>query len=153
MVDVPGCGVRDRRTETRMHAALLSLPLLLLLLAPGRSPATASSTATATAPYPEVEPVILSLCGPVADPLAEGVDPVGGVQYYVVISNPTEVEMPYYFVVQTIQDGGVSEMVKFTDQLAAGRVRYLPLKLTLEDGVLSFELFTFSRQHSGKLNP
>ena len=69
------------------------------------------------------------------------------------ISNPTEEQMPYYFVVQTIQDGGVDEMVKFTGQLDPGRVRYPPLELTLEASVLGFELVTFSRQSSGKLGP
>jgi len=84
----------------------------------------------------------------VAEPLTHGA------RYYVVISNPTEEQMPYYFVVQTVQDGGVDEVVKFTGQLDPGGLRYLPLKLSIdESGVLGFELVTFSRQSVGKLNP
>jgi len=89
----------------------------------------------------------------VADPLAEGASPANGVRYYVVISNSTEEQMPYYFVVQTVQNGHVDAVVKFTGQLEPGRVRYLPLKLLLENEVLNFELITFTRQSSGKLKP
>ncbi len=84
----------------------------------------------------------------VADPLSQGE------RFYIILSNPTEEQMPYYFVVQTVQDGGVDEVVKFTGQLDSGRVRHLPLNLSLEnDGSLGFELVTYSRKSGGKLNP
>jgi Tol biopolymer transport system component len=89
----------------------------------------------------------------VADPLAEGVDPANGARYYVVISNPTEEQMPYYFVVQTVQDSGVDEVVKFTGQLDPGRVRFMPLVLSMQDDLLRFELISFTRQSSGSLKP
>ena len=74
-----------------------------------------------------------------------------GERYYVVISNPTDEQMPYYFVVQTIQDGGVDEVVKFTGQLDPEGLSYLPLKLSLDDGVLGVEVVTFTRKIEGKV--
>jgi hypothetical protein len=94
----------------------------------------------------------------VADPLAAGApdDAVPPVEvearYFVVISNPTEEQMPYYFVVQTMQAGSVADMVKETGQLDPGRVRYLPLTLSLDGDTLGFELVAFPpRQASGDL--
>jgi len=88
----------------------------------------------------------------IANPLAEGVSPERGVQYYVVISNPTVEQIPYYFVVQTVQEGGVDDVEKITDQLNPGEIHYLPMKLSLENDVLGFEFVSFSRKNGGKLN-
>jgi len=81
----------------------------------------------------------------VAAPLSQGN------RYYVVISNPTEEEMPYYFVVQTVVDGSVNEVIKSTDQLDPEGVHYVPIKLSLEDGVLGMEVVTFTRKIEGKV--
>ena len=89
----------------------------------------------------------------VADPLAEGSSNDEGVRYFVVIANPTNEQSPYYFVAQTIQDGSVNEVIKFTGHLDPGSVRYLPLKLWIEDEVLSLELVSLSRKNGGKLDP
>jgi Tol biopolymer transport system component len=94
----------------------------------------------------------------VADPLGDWLSPDSRIQpeawvrYYVVISNPTEEEMPYYFVAQTVQDGGVSEVIKFTGRLDPGGIDYLPLKLWLdEEGGFRMELASFSRKSGGEL--
>ncbi|HBX70894.1 MAG TPA: hypothetical protein DEH25_16320 [Chloroflexi bacterium] len=87
----------------------------------------------------------------VANPLAEGALSGGKGRYFVVISNPTEAQMPYYFVAQTGQDGSVSAVVKLTGELAPGQVRYLPLALSLDEGVMGLELRAFERQTRGDL--
>ncbi|MFC1997463.1 CHAP domain-containing protein [Chloroflexota bacterium] len=89
----------------------------------------------------------------VADPLLEGTDETE-VDYFVIISNPTHGTAYYHFVVQTVQDGRVNEVVKFTGKLDPGNVRYLPLKVWLNgDDELMFDLKPFSRKSGGKLNP
>ena len=88
----------------------------------------------------------------VSDPLSEGTDDTGS-DYFVVLSNPTHGLANYHFVVQTVQDGRITKAVKVTGQLDPGVVRYLPIKLFVEDGLLDFELINFTRKSGGKITP
>jgi hypothetical protein len=74
------------------------------------------------------------------------------VPYFIVLSNPSAEQMPYYFVVQTVQDGDVSQVLRFTGQLEPDGVYYLPLVLGVgENGLLDFEMVSFSRKNGGVL--
>jgi Tol biopolymer transport system component len=88
----------------------------------------------------------------ISDPLSEGSDNTGA-GYFVILSNPTHGPAYYHFVAQTVQDGRVNEAVKFTGKLDPGSIRYLPLKLWLDDDVLTLELISFSRKNGGTLKP
>ena len=74
-------------------------------------------------------------------------------RYYILLRNPTEAEMPYYFVAQTVQAGRVFEAIQFTGTLPPGGLRYLPLIVALEEDGLGVEVIQITRQHRGKLNP
>ncbi len=69
MVQAPGSTAGGERIDVRTIAAIL-----FLMLVSG----SVAAAAAATTPYPETEPLILPLCGPVADPLAE----VSGLAWY-----------------------------------------------------------------------
>ena len=47
----------------------------------------------------------------------------------------------------------LNEAIKFTGHLDPSSVRYLPVKLWMEDDVLNLELVSFSRKNGGKLDP
>ena len=88
----------------------------------------------------------------VANPLEGGGISGGNGRYYVVISNPTDVEMPYYFVIQMIQEGRISEVVKIIDTLPPGQVRYLPFELVWKGDAIGFEFLpTGTRQMRGEI--
>jgi Tol biopolymer transport system component len=87
----------------------------------------------------------------VANPLMEGAYPDSDVYYYVVISNPTDERMPYYFVVQTVQNENIDYAEKFTGQLNPGQIRYLPLKLSQNSNELNFEFVSLTRKNGGEI--
>jgi hypothetical protein len=69
----------------------------------------------------------------------------------VVISNPTSEKMPYYFVLQALQDDNIDNAEKFTGQLDPGEIRYLPLKLSQKENGLNFEFVSRSRKNGGEI--
>jgi hypothetical protein len=87
----------------------------------------------------------------VENPLKEGNYSQKGANYYVIISNPTDEVIPYYFVVQTVQDGKVENAFKLTDRLQPAEIKYLPIKLYTEGSILDFEFITRSRKSGGKI--
>ncbi len=88
----------------------------------------------------------------IEDPLLAGSNEAMA-NYFVVIANPAQGQSNYHFVLQTVQNGRVNEVVKITGILNPESIHYLPLKLWLDGEKLTFEIVSYSRKSGGKLNP
>ncbi len=72
-----------------------------------------------------------------------------GARYFVVLANPTGADLPFYFVAQTLANGNVIGLARFTGVIAAGQVRLVPLAVTGEAGAPGLQVLTMNRKISG----
>jgi hypothetical protein len=72
--------------------------------------------------------------------------------FLIVTTNTGDVEKPYQFIAQMIEDGLVYSRVELKDTLAAGDFARFPLILELdENGKLTIELGTANRRIEGSI--